>query len=139
MPNPVVPEEVSAVARSGVTTCLSKSRSNEILIEYYYCHIANTVLGSTQSRSRQQRPRRLRRVQVDTEMPLREVRERTSMLDDGFSPHDPDVRPRRERVLASLTVARKRVRSECFGGFIARQPSKARPSQTSVATKIQVN
>ena len=53
------------MARSGVPTCSLKSRSNEILIEYYYCRIANPTLDSTQSRSREQQPRRLRRLQVE--------------------------------------------------------------------------
>ncbi len=33
-----------------------KSRSNEILIEYYYCHTANPVPGSTRPRSRKPEP-----------------------------------------------------------------------------------
>ena len=45
-----------------------KSRSNEILIEYYYCHTANAMLDSTQSRSCEQQPRRMRRLQVDTKV-----------------------------------------------------------------------
>ena len=53
----------------------------------------------------------MRRVQVDTKMPLREVRERSSMLDDGFSSHNSDVRPRMsfdltgESIFRATTVA----------------------------------
>ena len=68
-----------------------------MLIEYYYCHIVNAVLGSTQSRSHEQQPHRLRRVQVDIENAASRRRERSSMLDDGFSSHNSDVRPSRSR------------------------------------------
>ena len=55
------------IARSGVPISSLRSRPGEILIEYYYCRIANTVLGTTLSRSHEGLPRGLRWAQVQTE------------------------------------------------------------------------